>query len=588
MKAGLKSWGGRVPDLSAVFTRFPVPVLLMAIFTIILILFDDLHRFRTNLGFLCIGLIAAAYACVNIVLAREAHGKSQVIILQLLLSAVIAALAWFSEDLRLLVPFIVGGGVLMLGNMVRWRKTRDDIHTWDFTHKIWTGAIFATAGSFIYLLGVLSIMFALKSLFGVDIKDLMERLLLPIGLGFLAPLYWLSTVPAVDEDASELYENPSFISKAVAFLGTWLLSPLTLIYALILLAYGLKIALTGELPKGEIAQLTTPFLIIGTGTWLVLDPPFVRDKPLAKIFRKSWFFLSMPAALLLAVAIGVRIEDYGLTWERIGLALCVVWAIALGLWFTFGPKNKRDIRLIPGLAAALMFAAAFIAQPLSFHNQKGRAISGLKDAGIMTEAGLILPKNEIVISDENAARKAKGALQYLERNKGWPSIEKMFGGAEDIPGDVGKFKSTLFDRLALNDVQLKSKRNLFYRNYYDKDVTVSVNGFERLSMSHSMSNHISKPHKEKGVETGFSFQTLETGLQVFYNDVEVTTYDVFGWVKSQPVNEHNILIDDPVISILDADSRRLHMIVTNVSHNGRNKNTENINVTFMLLSTGFE
>jgi len=86
----------------------------------------------------------------------------------------------------------------------------------------------------------------------------------------------------------------------VLFMGTWLLSPLTLIYALILIAYGFKIVLAGSLPKGEIAQLTTPFLIIGTLTWLLL---------------------SIPAAILLAISIAVRIDEYGFTTERIALLI---------------------------------------------------------------------------------------------------------------------------------------------------------------------------------------------------------------------------------------------------------------------------
>jgi len=164
----------------------------------------------------------------------------------------------------------IGAVLLILGNMVLWKKSRDDLHIWDFTHKIWTGAVFATLGSIIFTLGIFAIQAALKSLFGLRINDLTEHLILPIGLGFLAPLYWLSTAPKTDESYQELHDNPGFVSKAVAFMGTWLLSPLTLIYALILIAYGFKIVLAGSLPKGEIAQLTTPFLIIGTLTWLLL------------------------------------------------------------------------------------------------------------------------------------------------------------------------------------------------------------------------------------------------------------------------------------------------------------------------------
>jgi len=562
-----------------------VPVSLMVIFTAILILYRDFGGFREHISWLCVGLVAAAYACVNMVLARETHGKAPMIVLQVLLSLVLAVIAWFSESLRLLTPFIVGAGILVLGNTVQWKKGRDDLHTWDFTHKIWTGAIFATVGSIIYLLGILAIMAALKSLFGIDIEKLMERILLPIGFGLLAPLYWLSTIPPVDEDASELYENPSFISKAVAFLGTWLLSPLTLIYALILLAYGLKIILTGELPKGEIAALTTPFLIIGTGTWLVLDPPFVRDNPLAKLFRKCWFFLSIPAALLLAVAIGIRIGNYGLTWERFGLVCCVVWALGLGLSFALGPKAKRDIRIIPGLAAALMFVTAFIAQPLSFHNQKSRAIDGLKTAGVMTEAGLIKPKADINIVDEAAARKAKGALQYLQKNNGFPAIQKMFEGAESIPDDDYKYSTDVVERLKLDSISLNSKDRDFYASYYNDDSPINISEYDLLSGPYWLNVNTQNSSSIEGKGTEFSIALGGRNVIIIHQGIEIVTYDIRTWVMAQSIETSEIIIRDPFIPIFAEGEQRLALVVKNISYSG---NKEEFSVQVLLLSAGFE
>ena len=164
----------------------------------------------------------------------------------------------------------------------------------------------------------------------------------------------------MDEPYDELIDNPGFVSKAVAFLGTWLLSPLTLIYAVILLAYAIKVLVAGALPKGEIAQLTTPFLLIGTLTWLVLEPPFIKEKALAKLFRKVWFPISIPAAIMLAIAVFVRVGEYGFTPERVLLMLIVSWSLGLGFWFAFGPDDKRDIRIIPGFGAALLFIGCLL------------------------------------------------------------------------------------------------------------------------------------------------------------------------------------------------------------------------------------
>jgi len=379
MKAGLKRWIGRVPDLSAVIARFPVAVIAMAIFTLIIMVMDR-AEVNESLGRLLLGLIIAAYLAVIITLAREGRKLSNLFFVQIGLVVLMAVLFWFSKELRLTLPMAVGTVLVLLGNAVRMKRSRDDLHVWDFTHKLWTGAGFAILGSIIFTIGTFAIQQALKSLFGLNINDLTERIILPIGLGFLAPLYWLSTVPQVDEPYDELIDNPGFVSKAVAFLGTWLLSPLTLIYALILLAYAVKILLAGALPKGEIAQLTTPFLLIGTLTWLVLEPPFIQDKALAKLFRKFWFPVSIPAAIMLAIAVFVRIREYGFTQERIALALIVIWSFGLGLWYVLGPKDKRDIRIIPGGAAALLLIGTVGSAWLSMGSQYSRLDKSLSQA----------------------------------------------------------------------------------------------------------------------------------------------------------------------------------------------------------------
>ena len=182
----------------------------MAIFTAIWV-FTDRWSQHESLGRMLVGLVIAAYLSVIITLGREGQKLSKLIFMQIILAAIIALLFWFSKELRLNLAMPVGAVLLLLGNAVLWKKPRDDLHVWDFTHKIWTGAGFAFLGSIIFFLGVMAIQEALKSLFGLNIRDLTEHLLLPIGLGLLAPLYWLSTVPRVDEpyDDCLLYTSPS-------------------------------------------------------------------------------------------------------------------------------------------------------------------------------------------------------------------------------------------------------------------------------------------------------------------------------------------------------------------------------------------
>lgn len=588
MNTSLKRWFGRAPDVSAVFSRFPVAVAIMAIFTLIIIVFDNFGN-REPLGRMLAGLIVGAYLSFCITIAREAKGKPPAILLQIIIAIIVAALAWFSKELRINLPMAIGAVLLILGNMVLWRKSRDDLHVWDFTHKIWTGAVFAAVGSVIFTAGVFAISAALKSLFGIRINDLIEHLILPIGLGFLAPLYWLSTAPRVDESYQELHDNPGFVSKAVAFMGTWLLSPLTLIYALILMAYGVKIIMAGSLPKGEIAQLTTPFLLVGTLTWLVLEPPFIRGKALAKLFRRLWFPLSIPAAVMLAISIGVRIAEYGFTPERVALLLAVIWAIGVGVWFTFGPKLKRDIRLISGSAAFLLVLGTFGAGALSVHNQKARAISGMKTAGILSSSGAVMPKADITILNDDAAKEAKGSLSYLMRQNEDKVLQSIFKGAEDVPSFDTYKTSDIFERLKLDDVVIDTRYSNGLSVTYEAEKTIDISGFEKI---HGRYSYFVRDNNRRDIGSfdGVKIKGNGDAISFIIRGETIADFNVSDYVSGLKISGNELVVKSPTVVIFENGDQKIDLLIHNLnmwkpSNSGDEK--KNINLDFSILTSAY-
>ncbi|MGJ8563734.1 MAG: DUF4153 domain-containing protein [Alphaproteobacteria bacterium] len=587
MKNSIKRWVGRVPDVSAVMARFPVPTALMAVFTIGLIFGDQLRGYE-RFFYVLTGLVIAGYLCVSFIISRESRKLSPAVFMQAGIVLLILACAWIAKPARLEPAMAVGVSVLILGNAVLYRQARNDLKVWDFTHMIWTGAAFATLGSIIFTLGILAIDAALSSLFGLNLSNFTEDLILPIGLGFLAPLYWLSTIPAVDEPISDLTDNPGFVSKAVAFMGTWLLSPLTLTYALILVAYGVKIILAGSLPKGEMAALTTPFLLIGTLTWLLLDPPFIREKTLATLFRKNWFFLSIPAALLLSISVGVRVAEYGLTDERVALILCCVWALVVGLWFCFAPKAKRDIRIIPGFAAILLTLGAFGSLGLSHMNQMSRIESGLKQAGVMTEAGLIRPLEDIKVEDKAAAEKAYGALQYLERNDEHKAILKLFKGADDVPSLVDDRFQNLYKRLGIEDYRPKGRyeahESYTYRNS-NSLIEMQAAGWitDTLQVNWNQTSDYEKIH----LASEPRISTRSGVISVLWPDKGIDTqFDINDWQANLPRNGNSYELNDPKIKLQDTPFYRVDMLIKSLNYNDySDEKNYNLSLRFKILVT---
>ncbi len=511
------------PDFETLMARFPIVILTLVFFTGGWI-FNDLFPDNETLVRSLSGLIIGAYLCVMQTIIAEGKHQKPNLLLQLIFVLITGALAFFSESLRINMFMAIGAVLLALGNVVQWRNPQSNLKVWDFTHQIWTGAVFAFAGSIIFGLGLLAIMAALKNLFDVNIETLVAFILFPIGYGLLAPLYWLGFVPKPNEDHLELLVEPTFVSKAVAFMGTWLLAPLTLIYALILITYGLKIGISMTLPKGEIAGLTVPFLIIGTLTWLLLEPPFIRENPLARLFRAIWFPVSLPASILLAVSVAVRVSEYGLTSQRLALIGCVIWALGIGIWFTIKGKNEADIRLIPGGAACLLTFGAILSGWLSLYSQSALFERNLHRANILQSDGKISFDTEI---NEDAAKRAKGAAYYLLRHEGSKNIAKIL----NIP--ISKVENT---DAFMASIRLKNISVIpFYKNqptrmYNRGSNSVDVRDYDTISKE-LIYWSVSKNRQTLYSERDLKVVITDGVMTISYKSDELKVFDFEKWLS---------------------------------------------------------
>jgi hypothetical protein len=222
---------------------------------------------------------------------------------------------------------------------------------WWLNHRAVTGGVLAVAGFFLVLIAVYAIQESLAILFGVQTVDMFWRYLLPFAGALLAPVYWLSTIPSLDEFDPRHLTEPDFVSRAIGFIGQFILAPVLLAYAAILLAYTAEIVVTRQLPQGVLARMVLGFVTTGAATWLVLYPQFMRERALVRVFRRFWFWLTIVPLLLLGIAVWTRIASYGVTPERMIVVDGGIWAGGLALIFLSG---RGDIRFIPAFAGLLL------------------------------------------------------------------------------------------------------------------------------------------------------------------------------------------------------------------------------------------
>lgn len=538
----MKRLGGRLPDFEDVVRRFPVPVAIMAAFTVWIIANNHFHltSYR-DIEYVISGFILAGYVSVIASLITEVRQGSAIrgVFLGFLFAVSAFLLSYFAKKLDFTAAMAIGASVIFLGNAAALRAGRDDRNVWNFTQKLWTGALFATVGSIIFLLGMIAISEAVKALFGVDLDKITFETILPIGLAFLAPVYWLGTLPRYGEaeDVTEL----SFEARALSFLGTWMLAPLVIIYALIVLAYGAKVLIQWNLPKGEIAQLVSPFIGVGMLVWLMLEPKVLKDSGFVRFYRAAWHWIMLPAAILLAVAVFVRVGEYGYTSERVFLVLVVVWAVAQSLWFLGFPKAKRDIRVPTALAAGLLMLGAFAAKPISAMNQFQRAQDVKRELPVF--------EAEVLRRNPELAKRFLGGLKYLIQEEDEKRFKRLLPNSEMPDNVYGSDFTALINDLGLDEV--KDDRFNPWKNYtIASESPIIVAGDSKLyvgpPLSLYQSSRISAPTGIVTTQTGRKIELLinDETFKVDFDDV----FSDLELVGHNEVNHHTVIPLTPITS----------------------------------------
>lgn len=359
---GFRAWlEKQAPDFLLTWQRFWFAIVLAALTTAVVLVEIN------NIGWLSfdgnvrtfVGLATGAVLAVAGVYFAESRPEARLagLILKYLLP--VAAVAAFQvTDPAWIVPYALPAVAVFWLSVSPFTRIERGAPRAEVQNRFWwlnfqafTTAVIAAVAYLLISLGLFAIERSLSALFGVEADQLFYRWLLPFAGVFLAPVYWLSTLPQLSAYRAEELERPDFLPRAFGFLGQFVLVPLLLIYSLILLAYAAQIVLTQKLPEGMIGWMVLGYVVVGAAAWLLLHPPFMRSRALVRLFRSWWFWLTMLPLALFFVAVWTRVDAYGLTEERVLLAAGGIWGAVLTFAYLAG---RGDIRLVPALAGSIL------------------------------------------------------------------------------------------------------------------------------------------------------------------------------------------------------------------------------------------
>ena len=293
------------------------------------------------------------------------------------------------------------------------RSVRD---FWEYNRELFANLVVGAAFSMILFAGLALAILAMDNLFNIHFNERIYARLFVLLAGVFNTTYFLYHFPpqfvAGTEPAPEKTEGNAY-NWVFRNLCKYILIPIVILYFLILYAYGAKIGIEATLPKGWVSSLVIGFSVAGILTYLLnFYLAEEDDSALVTGFKRWFWWVVLPLTILLFIAIGKRISDYGVTEERYLVAQLGVWLAAACLYFLFS-KND-NIKFIPislGLFALVWAFGPLSAFSVSERSQKGILIEILTRNGRF-ENGKMKPGTIPVTEPE--ALQVSSAIEFLE------------------------------------------------------------------------------------------------------------------------------------------------------------------------------
>ena len=354
--------------------RFPIAVVLLVLLTIFLSYMacgerlDD-NTVTTTLFFLCGGIL------LDYLLSLWGEEQSSPVTKKrywIIKASVLAVWTVYCGALYVThfnwernVPFIVGNvawlvAVLAAIPFVAYLREKDDVKSWHF--------IFANLHAYIISLlvaafmdgGLLGLLYGTAALFGIPTHGGTVPLVLTIiSLVLIQGVLFFALIPSGERKHNTSTEMSKFLRNTVS----WLFLPLLGAYMLVLYVYSITILIAWNLPEGLISYLVSAVMAMYVLCYFLLYPQIKEGGTWQAKLLTRWLPIAiLPLLVLMTIAVGVRIGNYGITEPRLYLATVLAWfyAICIGI---FVSKTKRFRWIYLSFAAICILSSG---QPLNY------------------------------------------------------------------------------------------------------------------------------------------------------------------------------------------------------------------------------
>lgn len=460
-----------LPDLSATIADFPVPALIaFLLFLYVQLDIGGIVRDGSAAGNRVYLTGAAAFiasGAAHYFGRGRRYSRSEDVGLALVAAVGVGVVAYFERLTQVSFLFLLPGLVLVLMIAAFLRPGAQQGALWVVNLRLGLAALLASLAGIVFAAGLSAIAASLDFLFEAELpKNLYERVW-AAAMSLVSPLYGLSLAPRDLAEEVDVDSPPDQqVARGVSVLVNYVLVPIVLVFAAILHAYAIKIAIAGVMPKNQIGWMVTAFALVGSGTWLVAWPWRERGSSLLRAFVGGWFALTIVPVILLAIAIGQRIAEFGITPDRYGIVVVAVWLISIAGYMAYR-RRLADMRVILGTFAVLLLvgsAGRWGAHGITASDQFERLRNLLESTGALTADGRFVRPARGFARDEE--KMVASIISTLGAANGLDRMRPLFEGNPEDP-----FRSPGAEMHASNeiaramDVELWSgDRDYFYFN----------------------------------------------------------------------------------------------------------------------------
>jgi len=451
-------------DLLAVVLRFHI--VLVAIFGLAVMALLEINVKRFEYEFNVWGFfILATIASFPLALFLENTKKKLLGVLVLLFTLAAIALYCFTSfnnnvDWEMMqFAALIFVSLLSVTFLLYFRKNTDSSF-WIFTEKI--SREFITSLIYISVLqgGLGLAIYAVDVLFNVKVENEVYGSLAVICYLVVAPIYFLMNVPT----KNNLYNETPEYTKFLKILGLNVFLPILGVYLIILYFYLIKIIANWELPNGWVTTLVSILALGGYLAKFLLFP--ISDNKVVRFLNRYFSVLLLPLIVLMSVGIARRIDDYGISINRLYVLIFNVWLYAVSFYLFF--SGSKHLRWLVISFATVLFVVSV--GPWSVFATTKRAVEKdlttlLIDNKLFINNKLVNNKsNKIEIKDSIQAEISEKVYYYVS-NFGLENWKKSFNDKRILNGAFQITESLGVDNYVLNE-----KKRSIYATYTAKEV----------------------------------------------------------------------------------------------------------------------